>query len=445
VIGLTKRMKRLEQKLRITSSSTNSTGGYENEPHCSRDILTTLGHAVETIMNTQRQQESTAVASRAHRSLSHPQSATAAVATAGGKAAASLNAKIEGRSAVHSEPLRSTSNKPEGQSLSLGRREEWACSSCTLLNPHAVWRCSLCGGDRVQVGGQHAHRETPAAELVSQTDGVLPSHSSALVISLDDDDDFEDSGDCGQVAVGVSSRKRRSSDTPTPTPPSSLRDEAAADDDADDGSRRNISSCLGEPSGASNKKPRRRSLKLPSPTNSSGRRSKVEERGTTEEGGDAAADAMIGENTLCDAGSRDGNPGDIDGKSVLDEQEMHTEQDQQLLTTGASASADIDMELERSAHDPAFVSIPATLPSTGTSVVEDSPTSLSDMEIDLLFNLQEDSFLYSPPTVVVVGRRLGDLRAGKNLLVGAYHIVIYHIVIILPRQMIAYIYVYTQV
>jgi hypothetical protein len=44
---------------------------------------------------------------------------------------------------------------------------------------------------------------------------------------------------------------------------------------------------------------------------------------------------------------------------------------------------------------------------------------MSDEEIDrVFFNLQEPSHLYSPPVVVMVGRRVGDMRMGKNLLIG---------------------------
>jgi hypothetical protein len=47
------------------------------------------------------------------------------------------------------------------------------------------------------------------------------------------------------------------------------------------------------------------------------------------------------------------------------------------------------------------------------------PALMSDEEIDqVFFKLQEPSHLYSPPVVVMVGRRVGDMRMGKNLLIG---------------------------
>lgn len=38
------------------------------------------------------------------------------------------------------------------------------------------------------------------------------------------------------------------------------------------------------------------------------------------------------------------------------------------------------------------------------------------------FNLKEPSHLYHPPIVVVIGRRVGDMKMGKNLLIGILHL-----------------------
>ena len=60
----------------------------------------------------------------------------------------------------------------------------------------------------------------------------------------------------------------------------------------------------------------------------------------------------------------------------------------------------------------------SSLGAVSTRGGSESPVLLTDDEIDDMFGLREESHLYCPPVVAIVGRRLGNLRAGKNRLVG---------------------------
>lgn len=177
--------------------------------------------------------------------------------------------------------------------------QEWSCSSCTLLNDKRVWKCALCGSDRVKL----------PSPKVDSAPVARPCASSSTVNAVDgSDDDFEKED--ATMPNAVKKRRRGSS-----------RGATAATDKVVNAT----------------KKQQERSPKIL-----------------------AAEKSTVGESAVNETSGRP------------------------LVVT----------------HD------------------DDEAIYLSDEKIDELFGLQGASHDYSPATVVVVGRRLGDMRAGKNLLVG---------------------------